>query len=113
MLEVRDTMPDVYRVLSDSTRREIMKLLKDKSLTQKEIVEAFDISQPAIKKHLTILLEEEIITVTVQGKYRLYTLNRDMLQQAFHEMLHYIGDLLDDQLASLKKYVEKGEMKDG
>ena len=105
-------MPDVYRALGDSTRRHIMKMLKEKSMTQKEIVEAFDISQPAIKKHLNVLLEEELISATIQGKYRLYTLKLDSLQRAYSEMLQYIGDLLDDKLASLKNYVEKGEMKD-
>lgn len=45
-------MPNVYRALGDSTRRHNLIMLKQGSKTQKEIVEAFDISQPAIKKHL-------------------------------------------------------------
>ncbi|WP_047982811.1 metalloregulator ArsR/SmtB family transcription factor [Ornithinibacillus californiensis] len=106
-------MSDIYRALGDATRRRIITMLKERSMTQKEIVEAFDISQPAIKKHLNVLLEEKIISATVQGKYRLYNLNLDMLQRAYNEMLHFIGELLDDQLASLKNYVEKGEMQDG
>ncbi|WP_096273545.1 metalloregulator ArsR/SmtB family transcription factor [Paucisalibacillus globulus] len=102
-------MSDVYRALGDPTRRQILNMLKDADRTQKEIVEAFDISQPAIKKHLTILLEENIVSATIQGKYRIYTLNQESLQIAYQEMLKYIGDLLDDQLESLKNYVEKGE----
>jgi ArsR family transcriptional regulator, arsenate/arsenite/antimonite-responsive transcriptional repressor len=105
-------MPDIYRALGDSTRRRIITMLKERNMTQKEIVQAFDISQPAIKKHLNVLLEENIISSTVQGKYRMYNLNLDALQGAYSEMLHYIGDLLDDQLISLKNYVEKGEMQD-
>ncbi|WP_010093923.1 ArsR/SmtB family transcription factor [Ornithinibacillus scapharcae] len=105
-------MPDVYRALGDPTRRRILSMLKDGNKSQKEIVEAFEISQPAIKKHLTILLEEEIISESVQGKYRLYSLNSTRLQLAYNEMLHYIEDLLDRQLVSLKNYVEKGEERD-
>lgn len=106
-------MPDVYRALGDSTRRQILSMLKYENKTQKEIVEAFDISQPAIKKHLNILMEEGMISESLKGKYRIYSLNPITLQIAYNEMLEYIGDLLDDQLSSLKKYVEKGESRDG
>ncbi|MBE4909847.1 winged helix-turn-helix transcriptional regulator [Bacillus luteolus] len=105
-------MPDVYRALGDSTRRRILSILKQGNKTQKEIVESFEISQPAIKKHLDILMEEGIISESVKGKYRIYSLNLNSLQNAYNEMLHYIGDLLDDQLVSLKNYVEKGGFKD-
>lgn len=105
-------MPDVYRALGDPTRRRILSMLTSGNKSQKEIVEAFEISQPAIKKHLTILLEEGIISESVQGKYRLYSLNSVRLQLAYNEMLHYIEDLLDRQLVSLKNYVEKGEERD-
>lgn len=102
-------MPDIYRALGDSTRRGILRLLKQGNKTQKELVEAFDITQPAIKKHLNILLEEKIITESLSGKYRIYSLNVKMLQTAYLEMHHYVGDLLDEQLVSLKNYVEKGD----
>ena len=100
-------MPDIYRALGDSTRRRILSMLKQENKTQKEIVEAFTISQPAIKKHLTILLEENIISERLDGKYRIYSLNIDILQTTYHEMLQYIEELLDHQLISLKNYVEK------
>lgn len=105
-------MPDVYRALGDPTRRRILTMLKQGNKTQKEIVEAFNISQPAIKKHLTILMEERIISESLNGKYRIYSLNIDILQNSYNEMLQYIGELLDDQLVSLKNYVERGEFRD-
>ena len=105
-------MSDIYRALGDSTRRRILSMLKQGDKTQKEIVEAFDISQPAIKKHLNILLEERIISESLNGKYRIYSLDQTSLQIAYHEMLQYIEELLDEQLVSLKNYVEKGEFRD-
>jgi len=105
-------MPDVYRALGDSTRRRILSMLKQGDKTQKEIVEAFNISQPAIKKHLNVLLEEGIISESLNGKYRIYSLNLITLQNAYREMLQFIGELLDDQIVSLKNYVEKGEFRD-
>ncbi|WP_026675188.1 ArsR/SmtB family transcription factor [Alkalihalobacterium bogoriense] len=105
-------MPDIYRALGDSTRRRIVMMLKEGSKTQKEIVEAFEISQPAIKKHLTILLEESLISERLDGKYRIYSLHVNNLHNAYEEMLQFIGELLDAQLVSLKNYVEKGEVRD-
>ncbi|WP_102275298.1 metalloregulator ArsR/SmtB family transcription factor [Cytobacillus massiliigabonensis] len=105
-------MPDIYRALGDSTRRRILSMLKQGNKTQKEIVEAFDISQPAIKKHLNILLEENLISESLKGKYRIYSINFNSLQFAIHEMLLFTRELLDDQLVSLKNYVEKGEFQD-
>ncbi len=105
-------MPDMYRALGDLTRRRILMMLKHGNKTQKEIVDSFHISQPAIKKHLKILVEEEIISETTNGKYRIYSLNHDKLQLAYQEVVQYIGELLDDQLVSLKNYVEKGEVLD-
>lgn len=105
-------MSDIYRALGDSTRRRIVSMLKQGDKTQKEIVEAFDISQPAIKKHLNILLEERIISERLNGKYRIYSLDQTSLQIAYHKMLQYIEELLDEQLVSLKNYVEKGEFRD-
>ena len=105
-------MPDVYRALGDSTRRGILSMLKHGNKTQKELVKAFDISQPAIKKHLNILLEEKIISESWDGKYRIYSLNPEVLQIAYNDVHQYIGELLDNQLVSLKNYVEKGEFQD-
>lgn len=106
------SVPDIYRALGDPTRRRILSMLKQRNRNQKEIVEAFDISQPAIKKHLNILLEENIISESLKGKYRIYSLNFNFLQMAIHEMIQYTGELLDGQLVNLKNYVEKGEFQD-
>ncbi|WP_196493767.1 ArsR/SmtB family transcription factor [Ornithinibacillus caprae] len=102
-------MPDIYRALGDPTRRKILLMLKSGDKTQKEIVAAFNISQPAVKKHLKVLLDEQIIKEQIHGKYRIYHLDLHMLQTAYQEMLHDIGDLLDHKLHSLKDYMEKGE----
>ena len=105
-------MSDIYRALSDPTRRQILTILKQGDKSQKDIVEAFHISQPAIKKHLAILLEEKLISERLQGKYRIYSLNSSHLQQTYQQMKLYIEELLDHQLVSLKDYVEKGEFPD-
>ncbi|MEH7087145.1 metalloregulator ArsR/SmtB family transcription factor, partial [Neobacillus drentensis] len=62
-------MPDIYRALGDATRRTILHLLAQGDKTQTEIVHAFAISPPAVKKHLQILLDEGLILEQKDGKY--------------------------------------------
>lgn len=60
--------------LSDPTRREILKMLKRGSKTAGEINERFDISPPAISRHLAVLREAELIEARREGKFIYYEL---------------------------------------
>jgi DNA-binding transcriptional ArsR family regulator len=62
------------RALSDSTRRDILSLLKKGQLSVLEIAERFPMSRPAISKHLRILKEAGMVLETPAGRQRLYTL---------------------------------------
>ena len=55
-------MGSVFKAISDPTRREILKLLNEKDLSAGEIAEHFDISKPALTKHLNILREAELVS---------------------------------------------------
>ena len=46
---------DVFKALSDSTRRKIIDLLKEKDMTAGDIAEYFNITKPSISHHLSIL----------------------------------------------------------
>ena len=48
-------MGDVFKALSDPTRRKILELLREHELSAGEIAEAFNISKPSISHHLAIL----------------------------------------------------------
>lgn len=100
-------MMDIYRALGDSTRRTILRMLAQGDKTQSEIVQAFTISQPAVKKHLQILLDEGLISEQKHGKYRHYRLNRALLQMAYQSLFEDIGYILEDQLTGLKTYLER------
>ncbi|UHA75132.1 ArsR/SmtB family transcription factor [Paenibacillus sp. 481] len=104
-------MTDIYRALGDPTRRTILHLLARGDKTQTEIVQSFSISQPAVKKHLQILLDEGLIREQKQGKYRLYCLERTLVQTAYQSLLDDLGYILEDQLSNLKVYLERGETK--
>ncbi|MDN6294404.1 MAG: autorepressor SdpR family transcription factor [Alkalibacterium gilvum] len=74
-------MGGVFKALGDPTRREILSLLRDKDRSAGEIAEHFEISKPAISKHLDILKEAELVSAEKQGLYRIYSINLTVLQE--------------------------------
>src|SRR5688572_19617084 len=61
---------DVFQAIADPTRREIINMLSIQSLNLNAIAENFDISRPAISKHIRILTECGLILVKQQGRER-------------------------------------------
>ena len=76
--------------LSDPTRREILKMLKKGDKTAGEIAERFDISAPAISRHLSVLKDAELVVVQREGKFLLYSL--------YCEPLEFLDDWINDFL---------------
>lgn len=84
-------MGNVFKAISDPTRREILKLLNDKNLSAGEIAEHFDISKPALTKHLNILREAELVSSEKQGNFVIYSINITVLQQALSGFMAIFG----------------------
>ncbi|MBL7841994.1 MAG: winged helix-turn-helix transcriptional regulator [Cyclobacteriaceae bacterium] len=61
---------DVFQAIADPNRRAIINLLSTKKLTLNGVAEQFDISRPAISKHIKILTECGLIAITQQGRER-------------------------------------------
>lgn len=69
------------KALSDSTRREILNMLKGKTLSAGEISEKFNMSQAAVSRHLSVLKDADLITDKRVGKYIYYELNASVLEE--------------------------------
>ena len=70
------------KALADPTRRTILNLLKKRSLSAGEIAGHFDMSLPAVSKHLAVLKEADLIRDRRNGKYIYYELNASVLDEA-------------------------------
>lgn len=77
------------RALSDPTRRAILNLLKKDRLSVSEIAAQFDMSMPAVSKHLSILKDADLIRDQREGKYIYYELNASVME----EVILWIQDL--------------------
>ncbi|MDD7267732.1 MAG: autorepressor SdpR family transcription factor [Lachnospiraceae bacterium] len=69
------------RALADPTRRTILKLLKQSPLAAGAIAEHFEISLPAVSKHLSVLKEADLIRDRRDGKFMIYELNATVLDE--------------------------------
>lgn len=80
-------MSDVFKALSDQTRRDILRLLKEEDLCAGEIAAQFQMSKPAITKHLDILRNAQLVTSKKEGQYVWYSINTSVLQNALGSFL--------------------------
>jgi DNA-binding transcriptional ArsR family regulator len=61
---------DVFQAIADPTRRSIINMLSQQSLNLNAVAENFDVSRPAISKHIKILTECGLIVVKQKGRER-------------------------------------------
>lgn len=83
---------NTMRALADPTRRTILNLLKKNCLTAGEIAGNFEMSLPAVSKHLNILKEADLIRDRREGKFIYYELNATVLDEALLWLKELRGD---------------------
>ncbi|MDD7928961.1 metalloregulator ArsR/SmtB family transcription factor [Microbacterium sp. NM3R9] len=79
-------MADIFDVIADGTRRDILRLLLDRDSDPRvsgtsvsQIVNELRVSQPTISKHLKVLREAGLVTVREEGQHRYYSLSPEPL----------------------------------
>ncbi|WP_226294068.1 ArsR/SmtB family transcription factor [Aquimarina algicola] len=95
---------DVFQAIADPIRRDIISLLAKEMLTVNAIAENFDISRPAVSKHLKILRECGIITINKQGREQLCQIEPKNLVPAFLWIDQY-RELWEQKLDSFEAYL--------
>lgn len=95
-----------FRALADPTRRSILQLLANNDMTIAEVADNFQMTRAAVKKHLTILNEGNLISVQVSGRSRLNALNADGLKRVF-DWFGFFDAFWDERLNNLKSEIEK------
>lgn len=92
-------------MLAEPNRREILELLRVGERPVGDLVDALDISQPAVSKHLRVLREAGLVDVRVDASRRMYRLRPEALReldewlapyrQMWEGRLDDLGDRLD------------------
>ena len=97
-----------FRALADPTRRDILMFLSERDMTIGEVAGHFEMTRPAVKKHLVILEEGNLITTKQRGRERVNRLKPDGLKHAA-DWLNAFDRFWDTRLAALKNAVEAEE----
>ena len=90
-------MADIFGVIADATRRDILRLLLDAdgsgsggvSVTQ--MVQRLGVSQPTVSKHLKVLRDAEMVAVREDGQHRYYRLVAGSLDEVEDWLMPFAG----------------------
>ncbi len=105
------TTTDVFNAIAEPRRREILDVLVDgKAHAVGEVVERLRIPQPAVSKHLGVLREVGIVSVSKRGQRRLYRLNAEELKPV-HDWVKTYQRFWGHQLDRIKERAERKMMK--
>lgn len=100
---------DVFQAIADPHRRAIIGLLANQKLTINGVAEHFDISRPAVSKHIKLLTECGLIVIHRQGRERYCEVRLDKLNEVSNWVEQYQKlweqrlDRLDNYLNELQK----------
>jgi DNA-binding transcriptional ArsR family regulator len=97
---------DVFQAIADPVRREIIDVLSESPLTVNEVATHFDISRPAISKHIKILDECGLISILQKGRERYCQINPQSLIPAFMWIDQY-KKLWEERIDSFEDYLNK------
>ncbi len=102
---MNQSLQSSFRALGDPTRRQILMDLYKEEMTITQVVDKFELTRTAVRKHLTILEQGNLITVTPNGKERITRINPTGMQLTA-DWFNYFDQYWDTALGSLKKAVE-------
>src|ERR1043165_9495768 len=77
---------DVFQVIADPSRRQMLRMLSKDSMTINSLAENFDMSRPAVSKHIKILYNAGFISIRGIGRERHCVLKQD----GFNELQEFI-----------------------
>ncbi len=108
-----DKKPDVFAAIGDPTRRQILLLLTAGTLSINSLAQNFDISRPAVSKHIKVLEQAGLVAINDSGRERFCILAstgfeeiRDWLafyEQFWNNKLAKLGEVLDKNFPSQNK----------
>ena len=101
---------DVFQAIADPTRRQIINLIAHESLNLNSVAEHFDMSRPAISKHIKILTECGLIHMQQQGRERFCEAKLEKLNE-ISDWVETYKEFWENKLNALETYLDKLQAK--
>jgi DNA-binding transcriptional ArsR family regulator len=105
-----DDLDNIWKALSDPTRRTMLDLLRKGSKTTTELVNAFpDMTRFAVMKHLEVLRDAGLVITRAEGRRRVNSLNAVPIRQIYERWVSPFAELWSSTLLRLKDDIENKE----
>src|ERR1700752_954550 len=93
---------DAFQVIADPSRREMLMMLSKDSMTINALAENFDMSRPAVSKHIKIMYGAGFISIKNIGRGRYCTLKPDGFKEV-EKWINYFDRFWSEKLNILEK----------
>ena len=92
---------DAFQVIADPSRRHMMQLLSKESMTINALAENFDMSRPAVSKHIKIMYHAGFISIKDIGRERYCTLKKEGFNDV-QDFINYFDKFWTSKLGKLQ-----------
>jgi DNA-binding transcriptional ArsR family regulator len=92
---------DAFQVIADPNRRQMLSMLSKDSMTINALAENFDMSRPAVSKHVKIMYNAGFISIKNIGRERYCTLKQDGFDEV-QEFIDYFDKFWTSKLKKLE-----------
>jgi len=95
---------DAFQVIGDPSRRQMLMMLSKDSMTINAIAENFDMSRPAVSKHLKVMYNAGFISIKDIGRERYCTLKQDGFDEV-QDFINYFDKFWTTKLRKLQSII--------
>ena len=99
-------MTTLFEALADPTRRQIVELVALQEMSAGDIASRFDVTRPAISRHLRVLRESGLLTARGDAQRRMYALDPDALDD-LDQWIERTRSFWSGRLARLDRHLEE------
>ncbi len=103
---MRQQSVDTFQAIADPSRRQILHLLSKNSLTINAVADNFEMSRPAVSKHIKILHMAGFISIEEMGRERYCSLRKEGFT-ALQEWINYFDGFWNEKFNALEKFLSE------
>ena len=100
------TVSDPFNAVAEPRRRHILEFLADDERSVSEIVDALELAQPSVSKHLQVLHEVGLVAMRREGRRTMYRINGETLR-TIHDWSSMFARHWRAQLQRIKTHAEE------
>jgi len=82
---------EIFKALSDPTRREILRMLRKRPMPAGELSEAFAMTKGSLSHHFNILKSADLVRCERRGQFQVYSLNTSVFEETLGMLIELFG----------------------